>query len=80
LFETTGYEQHGARQGFGVDPSLLKSKWEEKVQEVFNEATLSYPQNIFQQNGGKDGNHTNNLTTILAELQFMQRAYPDSAW
>jgi len=80
LFEATSYEQHAAKGGLGVDPSSLTSKWEEKVKEIFVEATLPYPQNIFQQTGGKEGNHTNNLTDILAELQFMQRAYPNAAW
>jgi len=38
------------------------------------------PQNIFAQKGGKRGIHTEKLGYILAELQFMQRAYPNSVW
>jgi len=80
LFEAASYEQSAAKEALGVDPSSLRSKWEQEVKEIFGEARLPYPQNIFQQTGGKEGNHTTNLTNILSELQFMQRTYPDSAW
>ncbi|HYJ64048.1 MAG TPA: Phenylacetic acid catabolic protein [Parafilimonas sp.] len=38
------------------------------------------PENIFQQTGGKQGIHTERLGYILAEMQFLQRAYPNSVW
>ena len=80
LFDASSYEQLAAKEGFGVDPSSLKTKWEEKVKEIFSEATITYPKGVFQQTGGKEGRHTENLGQILAELQFMQRTYPDSVW
>jgi ring-1,2-phenylacetyl-CoA epoxidase subunit PaaC len=80
LFEATSYEQRAAKDGLGIDPSSLKSKWEEKVKEVFNEATLPYPGKVSMEAGGKEGHHTEYLSNILADLQFMQRAYPKSQW
>jgi len=80
LFDATSYEQRAAKEGFGVEPSSLKTKWQEKVTEIFSEATLAYPKSVLQQAGGKEGRHTENLGKILAELQFMQRTYPDSVW
>ena len=41
---------------------------------------LPIPDNVFMQVGGKEGIHTENLGYILAELQFMQRAYPNCEW
>jgi ring-1,2-phenylacetyl-CoA epoxidase subunit PaaC len=67
-------------EGIGVDITILKSKWEEKVKEVFGEANLPYPDKVFMQTGGKEGKHTEHLGYILAELQFMQRAYPGGEW
>ncbi|MFX8688924.1 Phenylacetic acid catabolic protein, partial [Acinetobacter baumannii] len=32
------------------------------------------------QKGGKSGMHTEYLGYILAEMQYMQRAYPNSEW
>jgi ring-1,2-phenylacetyl-CoA epoxidase subunit PaaC len=80
LFKATSYELQAASENAGVDPSLLKSKWEEKVKEVFSEATLAYPENVFQQTGGKEGKHSQNLAQVLAELQYIQRTYPHSVW
>ena len=80
LFEPALYEQRAAKEGLGIDPSSLKRKWEEKVKEVFIEATLRYPDEISVRKGGKNGDHTEHLSNILADLQFMQRAYPNSEW
>jgi len=80
LFEVTDYEQHAAKEGTGIDPSSLKQKWEEKVKEIFSEATLPYPNKVSMMTGGKKGDHTEHLSNILADLQFMQRAYPNSEW
>ena len=32
------------------------------------------------QTGGRSGRHTEHLGYILAELQFLQRAYPGATW
>lgn len=80
LFEPSEYEAQVAKKETGVDIISLKPLWEQKVKEVFEEATLPYPQKVFMQSGGKEGRHTEHLGYILAELQFMQRAYPNSEW
>ncbi len=80
LFEATSYEQGVVKEDLGVDPSSLKPKWQEKVKEIFSEATLPYPENVSQQTGGKEGKHSQNLAHILSELQYIQRAYPHSVW
>lgn len=63
-----------------VDVAALKNNWLEKVRNIFSEATLAIPENIFMQSGGKEGIHTEQLGYILTELQYVQRAYPDSEW
>jgi ring-1,2-phenylacetyl-CoA epoxidase subunit PaaC len=85
MFVVTGYELKVTGDGVGVDVQLLKPKWEEKVKEIFIEATLApsfggAASEVFQQTGGKEGRHTEYLGYILAELQFMQRAYPGCEW
>jgi len=80
IFQFSSYERQAASEGMGVDLVSIRSKWEEKVKEVFDEATLTRPGNVFMQTGGKEGKHTEHLGYILAELQFMQRAYPNSEW
>ncbi|HEV8286556.1 MAG TPA: 1,2-phenylacetyl-CoA epoxidase subunit PaaC [Chitinophagaceae bacterium] len=80
LFTAAGYELQAAKEGSGVNPTILQLKWEERVKEIFAEATLPYPEQVYQQTGGKEGKHTEHLGYILTELQFMQRAYPNSEW
>ncbi|MCH8546448.1 MAG: phenylacetate-CoA oxygenase subunit PaaC [Cryomorphaceae bacterium] len=69
-------------QAKGVGPNLddIKSKWLRKVEEILDLATLKKPEGTFIQTGGKVGEHGEYLGFILAELQFMQRAYPGMSW
>lgn len=64
----------------GIDFELLRGEWHKKVTTIFEEATLSIPEKVFMQSGGKTGTHTEHLGYILTELQYMQRAYPNSEW
>jgi ring-1,2-phenylacetyl-CoA epoxidase subunit PaaC len=58
----------------------IKQEWLANVKLVLNEATLSIPSNNWQFKGGRDGMHSEHLGKILAEMQFMQRAYPNMEW
>lgn len=80
LFEAASYELRAATVDQGIDVTSLKSRWEEKVKDIFSEATLPWPDKVFQQSGGKNGKHTEYLGYVLADLQFMQRAYPGCEW
>lgn len=80
MFVPAAYEVQCAADGTGFDCALTKEKWLEKVTLVFEEATLPLPENIFRHTGGKEGIHTEHLGYILAELQYVQRAYPNSKW
>jgi ring-1,2-phenylacetyl-CoA epoxidase subunit PaaC len=75
LFVAADYEKES-----GIDVSNLKDPWLEKVKEIFNEATLPFPEKTFMQEGGKQGRHTEYMGYILTELQYLQRAYPGSEW
>lgn len=64
----------------GVNFTAIQAAWMEKVAMLFKEATLALPANTYMQDGGKQGLHTEQLGFILAELQYVQRAYPNSYW
>jgi len=72
MFQPVSYEL--------IDVSLLKDDWMKKVEAVFSEATLEVPKQTWIQNGGKEGRHTEHLGYLLAEMQYLQRAYPNSVW
>lgn len=63
-----------------INVSGIKNDWMEKVKSVSQEATLSLPSGTWMQSGGKKGVHTEHLGYVLAEMQFMQRAYPGLEW
>jgi len=64
----------------GILPIGLKDQWMKNVKEVIEEATLKMPTDEWMQEGGKTGNHTEHLGFILAEMQYLPRAYPDATW
>jgi ring-1,2-phenylacetyl-CoA epoxidase subunit PaaC len=63
-----------------IDNELIKQQWFEKIAEVFSEATIEVPKAGWMQSGGKTGVHTEHLGFILAEMQYLQRAYPGCEW
>lgn len=63
-----------------IDLLAIKEKWLDAVQNIFEEATLSVPKNLFMQSGGKNGIHTEHLGYLLTDLQYLQRTYPNAEW
>ena len=68
------------KDGISVDCTTIKDAWAKKINDIFTEATLAIPEKIFMQTGGKTGIHSEHMGFILADLQYVQRAYPDSEW
>lgn len=68
-------------EGVAPPAELLRAQFLEHVGEIFAEATLAMPDPAaWMQQGGKQGRHSEHLGYILAEMQFLQRAYPGSQW
>jgi ring-1,2-phenylacetyl-CoA epoxidase subunit PaaC len=81
LFMPAAYEQELIPGGYGADLSVAGKAWMQKTQAVLEEATLPLPATEnWHQAGGKTGRHTEHLGYILAEMQFLQRAYPGARW
>ena len=83
LFTAADYELSSASGGQGVDPAELKGNWLKPVNQILETATL--PLYIFESKkrsvlSGKNGFHSEHLGYILAEMQFLQRAYPGCTW
>lgn len=60
--------------------SKVKQSWETKVKEVMQTACLKIPENAYMQKGSLTGTHTEHLGYILTEMQYVQRAFPNSEW
>ena len=62
-------------------PGSLRERWLARLEQIFSEATLTMPAaDAWMQTGGKHGRHTEHLGYLLAEMQFLQRAYPGAQW
>jgi ring-1,2-phenylacetyl-CoA epoxidase subunit PaaC len=58
----------------------LKPAWDATIRMVFDEAGLAIPEIEFPVTGGRDGLHGEEMGHLLAELQYLQRTYPDMKW
>jgi ring-1,2-phenylacetyl-CoA epoxidase subunit PaaC len=80
LFEADTIEGGLIERGIAADPQALRAEWDEMVDEVLSQATLKRPAEQWMQTGGRTGRHSEHLGYILADLQFLQRAYPGATW
>ena len=80
LFHQTETDKSMIEKGVGVDTLKLKKEYYTRVSEVLQEATLDVPESKYFQKGGKQGMHTEHLGFLLADLQYMQRTYPNMQW
>lgn len=80
LFEADDVELALIESGVAVDPRTLRQPWESEVFAGLHEATLRIPEEAAYRTGGKKGLHTEHLGPMLAEMQYLQRAYPGQQW
>ena len=80
LFVPADYEKELATLGIAVDLAVIRPLWEDRVGEVVKSAGLQERKGEWMQAGGKNGKHSEHLGYLLAEMQFLQRAYPGCEW
>ncbi len=80
MFAPDGIDDWAKVAGIGPNLQVIQEQWNARVGEVFEEATLQMPESGWMQHGGKQGIHTEYLGYILADMQFLQRAYPGLEW
>ncbi|MEM6721529.1 MAG: 1,2-phenylacetyl-CoA epoxidase subunit PaaC [Bacteroidota bacterium] len=80
LFEVTEQAKAMIADGIGVDVSKLKETYYTTVTTLLEEATIQIPESKYFQKGGKAGIHTEHMGYLLADMQYMQRAYPNMNW
>jgi len=80
MFEMSADEQRLVSLGVAVDRTALKQHWQATVKDILRQSTLDAPDSDWTIGGGRDGIHTEHLGYLLAEMQFLQRAYPDQQW
>jgi ring-1,2-phenylacetyl-CoA epoxidase subunit PaaC len=80
LFDSDAVDANLIAAEVACDPALLHAPWRQQVADVLEEATLAMPADGWMQRGSHTGRHTEHLGFLLAEMQFLQRAYPGATW
>lgn len=81
MFEKDKVDEALAEAGIAPDPAELRAEYDDIVERVLAEATLTIPGGSYVHKGGRDGRmHTEHLGHLLTSMQWLQRAYPGAAW
>lgn len=80
LFEMDEIDNEVLDLGIGVDNKKLKERWDAMINSTIEKAKLNRPEDGYMATGSRKGIHTEHLGFLLAEMQFLPRAYPDAKW
>ncbi|MCC6817736.1 MAG: phenylacetate-CoA oxygenase subunit PaaC [Bacteroidia bacterium] len=80
LFESDEVDEQMSELGIAPYPADLIGKWKTELIDILSEAKLSLPEESYMQTGSRNGIHTEYLGYILADMQYLQRAYPNAKW
>lgn len=80
LFHQTDADKAMVAEGIGVDVTQLKDAFYNNVIEILTESTIQIPDMKYFQKGGKQGIHSEHMGYLLADLQYMQRTFPNMTW
>ncbi len=84
LFEADAIDERAEASGVGPRWSSLREAWVAEMTALFDEAHLEMPKQSAEvskfRSTGKIGKHSEHMGFILAEMQYLQRAYPGGVW
>jgi ring-1,2-phenylacetyl-CoA epoxidase subunit PaaC len=80
LFVIDDVDKNEIAAGVAVDPTLFQAEFNTKISAVLKLAQLNMPEQQYPLTGGRKGHHSEHLGSILSEMQFLPRAYPDAKW
>ncbi len=80
LFEQDELHESLMNQGIAPDLESIRKSFNETVDRVLTEATLKRPEDGYMQTRGRSGRHSEHMGPMLAEMQYLQRAYPGVEW
>lgn len=71
---------HDELEGIAVRPSTLRAAWDAEITRVLDAAGLEAPQVPQAMCRGRQGEHSEYLGYILAEMQVLARKHPGATW
>ena len=80
LFEADPVDEDAARSGLGPRWADLQEAWQQRMAAELHAATLRPGANSAFRSRGRHGVHSEHMGHLLAEMQYLQRAYPGGSW
>jgi ring-1,2-phenylacetyl-CoA epoxidase subunit PaaC len=80
LFESDLIDEYAAETGLGPRWSDLREDWLAQMRELLADATLAMPAEVPFRSTGRSGKHSEHFGFLLADMQYLQRAYPGGVW
>lgn len=80
MFDSDAVDEHAAGSGLGPRWGELRDAWLAEMRAILEAATLEAPAEAAFRSDGKRGRHSEHMGYILAEMQYLQRAYPGGVW
>lgn len=80
LFESIDGESELVKQGLVPDLKALYPRWEKEIKTLLEECRIQIPEDVYMHGGSNKARHSEHLGHLLAEMQYLPRAYPDAKW
>ena len=80
LFDGDAIDDAAAAAGLGPRAPELRDPWLARMHAELRAATLKLPPDSAFRSRGRQGVHSEHMGHLLAEMQYLQRAYPGGAW
>lgn len=80
FFEADAVDVAAASEGLGPNWAALKDAWGAEMTAIAHAAGIQLPAQTKFRSSGKQGRHSEHLGFMLAEMQYLQRAYPGGVW
>lgn len=80
LFEDDAIDEQAAASGLGPKWSELQADWRAEMAALLAAVKLPVPADSVYRSTGRRGVHSEHMGFILAEMQYLQRAFPGGVW
>lgn len=80
LFEDDAIDEQAAARGLGPKWSELQADWRAEMAALLAAVQLPVPADSVYRSTGRRGVHSEHMGFILAEMQYLQRAFPGGVW
>ena len=80
MFENDAVDDAASQSGLGPRWGDVREDWLTEITGVLTAAGLELPKTTAFRSTGKTGRHSEHMGFILAEMQYLQRAFPGGVW